>query len=345
MLTAASAALALTLPVTASARTKTVYEGPPPLAKTLITRSFAHKYAPDVDDYFLHTVVINQGDTVKWINGGFHTVDIPAHGAGDLPLLLPGATVTGDKDAAGNPFWFNGHVPSLGFNPQLLAPSGGNTYNGSARIESGLPLGPPAPFKVKFTKAGTYKYFCDVHPGMIGFVVVRRAGKTVPTASQDASALKLQVKTDIAIAKTVAKTKPPTNKVSLGAAGPNGVEDFAMFPTRLKVKRGTVVTFLMSKNTREVHTATFGPRGYLTALAASLKGPAPAQHGWYPSDPGVISLLPTSHGNGFANTGVLDRDADTPTVPASGKVKFTKAGTYRFICLVHTDMVGTIVVK
>ena len=87
-----------TVTLTPSARTKTVYEGPPPLAKTFITRSFDHKYAPDVDDFFLHTVVINQGDTVKWINTGFHTVDIPTHGAGDLPFLVPGATVTGDKD-------------------------------------------------------------------------------------------------------------------------------------------------------------------------------------------------------------------------------------------------------
>ena len=55
-------------------------------------------------------------------------------------------------------------------------------------------------------------------------------------------------------------------------------------------------------------------------------------------------LDPTSHGNGFANVGALDRDSGTP-LPPSGTIKFTQPGTYQFICLIHPFMHGTVVVR
>jgi plastocyanin len=201
---------------------------------------------------------------------------------------------------------------------------------------------------VKFIKPGTYKYFCDIHPGMIGYVVVKPQGKHVPSASQDAAALKLQVKAAEDSAKRLSKTKVTGARVSLGVAASNGVEDYSMFPGTLKVKAGTVVKFFMAKGSREAHTATFGPRPYLTTLAHSIQSPSPKQQVWYPSDipslgPPIVS--PTVHGNGFANTGVLDQDPTTAQIPSSGKLKFTKAGTYHYICLIHPFMRGTIVVR
>ena len=56
-------------------------------------------------------------------------------------------------------------------------------------------------------------------------------------------------------------------------------------------------------------------------------------------------MSPTSHGDGFGNTGALDRDPGTPTIPASNKIDFTTPGTYHFQCLIHPFMHGTIVVK
>jgi plastocyanin len=329
----------------ASARTKIVTAGPPGLH--LVSKAFATKYSPDANDFFMRRVTINQGDTVSFLINGFHTVDLPVKGGQDLPFIVPGANVSGDKDSAGKLFWFNGHVPSLGINFKLLSPIGGSTYNGSARVDSGIFTGSgnPPPFPVKFTKPGTYKYFCDVHPGMVGFVVVRPTGMKVPTAAQDAAALASQAKTDIAGLKAAAKLKPSGNRVSLGSAGPNGIEDFAMFPSKLSVKVGATVTFVMPRDSREVHTATFGPAAYLKAANASITSPSPEQQVWYPSDPpGTITLAGSrTHGNGFVNTGVLDSDPATPQ-PSSGKIKFTKAGTYHYICLIHTFMKGTIVV-
>jgi plastocyanin len=304
-----------------------------------------------VDNFLINRVTVNVGDTVVWDkkaqNAGFHSIDFPAKGGGDVPLFVPGAPVSGVNDFAGNPFWFNGKVPSLGFNSKLFARLGPTTYDGSTRADSGIPAGPNAKaksFSLTFTKAGVYKYYCDVHPGMIGYVVVKAKGQAVPSAAADKATLAKEEAAYAKTAKKVEKTKVKGNNVSLGASGPGGVEAFAMFPAKLTVKAGTTVTFSMSKLTREVHTASFGPTSYLNQLSNTLNSPAPSAAALYPSDPGTITLNATSHGNGFANTGVLDRDRGTPN-PPSNKIKFTQPGTYHFICLIHPFMHGTIVVK
>jgi plastocyanin len=347
-LSCAGAALCA-LPAGALAHTKTVYAGPPPsapaLGAKLLGKAFLKHNNPDVNDFFRHRVTVNTGDTVSFVLDGFHTVDLPGAGQGDVPLLVPGATVSGVKDAAGNPFWFNGKVPNLGFNPALFTPSSVTTYDGSARVDSGLPLGPPKPFNVTFTKPGTYKYFCDVHYGMVGVVVVKPTGASVPSDAQDAAAVTKQVKTDLLAAKKLAKTKVPANQVSVGVSGANGLELFNMYPGKLKVKRGTVVKFFMSADTREVHTATFGPKKVLKSLQAAFTSPNFPAQGVYASDPTKpILLSKNSHGDGFGNTGVMDRDSGTPQVVASSKIKFTKPGVYKFVCLIHPQMHGEIVV-
>jgi len=119
-----------------------------------------------------------------------------------------------------------------------------------------------------------------------------------------------------------------------------------MFPTSLTVNAGTTVTFHMSKNTFETHTATFGPKPLLKSLAKGFQGANFPAQGVYPSDPpGTITESLTSHGDGFANVGALDNSAATKQIPSSGKIDFTTPGTYHFICLIHSNMHGTIIVK
>ena len=340
--TALFAVAAVALPASASAALKTVYAGPPPSARPAL-----QQYGADVNNFFRHRVTIHEGDTVEWSVQGFHTIDIPPVGQGDLPLILPGPIVTGVNDAAGNPFWFNGKVPSINLNPALFGPSGGSSYNGTARVDSGLPLGPPAGFKVTFTKAGTYTYFCDVHAGMQGTIVVREPRQPIPSAAQDARALNRQVNRAVRIAKRLSQTVVTGNNVDLGSAGPQGVEVFAMFPSSLTVHRGTVVRFSMTPLSREVHTAAFGPQDYLNLLSNSVGGPPPwDQQAVYPSDRATVNpipLTPTTHGNGFGNTGFMDSDATTP-LPTSGQIKFNAPGTYHYQCLIHPFMTGTITV-
>jgi plastocyanin len=337
----------------AKSLTKVVFAGPSPavnkIAAKLVPKNFAKTYNPDVNAFFNKKTTINVGDTVSFQLAGFHTVDLPGRAGTRLPLIVPNGTlVSGVNDAAGNPFWFNGKVPNVGLNPALLAPGKGKTYNGGKRLDSGLPSpsGPPKPFNVKFTKAGKYRFFCDVHPGMIGTVVVKSAGKTIPTTKQDAKALVAQATRDIKAAIKASKTKPPANTVSLGESGPGGVELFTMFPATLTVNANTVVTFQMSKDSFETHTATFAPVPELKTLAKGFQGVAFPAQGVFPSDPTQpISESLTAHGDGFANTGALDTNPKSTTIPSSGKIDFTQAGTYHFICLIHPFMHGTVVVK
>ena len=350
--TAAFVAL-LATPALASAETKIVYAGPPAVTKRIASRViaasglrpkvFAARYKPDVNDFFLHRVTINAGDTVSFRLEGFHTVDLPGKSGADLPLIVGGRTAHGFNDAAGNPFWFNGKVPILGLNPALLARSRATTYNGTARVDSGLPTGPPKPFNVQFAKPGVYKYFCDVHAGMVGYVVVKPTGRPTPTAAQDAAARVRQITRAVKTAVRISTRRPPADTVDLGQSARDGVELYAMFPRILSVPAGTRVRFSMSLQTREVHTASFGPASYLKPLSKSLKSPLFSPVATYPSSPSAIVLTPAAHGNGFANTGALDRDTDTP-LPASRRIDFKTPGVYRFECLVHPFMRGTIVV-
>lgn len=337
----------------AKSLTKIVYAGPAPginkVAATLLPKNFGKLYSPDINAFFNKKTTINVGDKVSFQIRGFHTIDFPAKGGAALPLIVPGKIATGVNDAAGNPFWFDGKVPNVGLNPALFAPPKAKTFNGSARWDSGLAAGngPPKPFNLKFTKPGTYKFFCDIHPGMIGTVVVKPAGKAIPSAKQDAAATVAQLTADIKAAKKVAATKQPADTVSLGESTPGGVELYAMFPTSLTVNAGTVVTFHMSKNTFETHTATFGNTATLKKLATEFaKDPEFPAEGVYPSDPTQpVTESLTNHGNGFANVGALDNDPATKPIPSSGQIDFTQAGTYQFICLIHPNMHGTIIVK
>jgi plastocyanin len=344
------AALVAASGATAKSLTKVVYAGPPPqtqkIAAKLLPKNFANVYSPDINAFFNKKTTINVGDTISFQLRGFHTIDFPAQGGSALPLIVPGKIATGINDAAGNPFWWDGKLPNLGINPQLFATSKATAYNGSQRWDSGAPLGKPKPLKLRFTKAGTYKYFCDVHPGMSGTVVVKPAGASIPTAKQDVAATVAQATADVKAAAKVAKAKQPANTVSLGQSTPGGVELYTMFPASLTVSPGTVVTFRMSKNTFETHTATFGPRSVLGKLAKGFQGVNFSAQAVYPSDPpGSITESPTVHGDGFANVGALDNDPHSAQVPSSGKIDFTTAGTYHFICLIHPVMRGTIVVK
>src|SRR3954453_19164683 len=104
---AAGAALVVATPVAAQAATRTVDMGLPLKAQ----KTFNQKYNSDVNNFFPDGVTIHAGDSVRFAPTGFHTVDFPARGQNPLSFVGPtGQSVTAAKDAAGNPFWFNGQA-------------------------------------------------------------------------------------------------------------------------------------------------------------------------------------------------------------------------------------------
>jgi plastocyanin len=338
------------IPAAAQAKPKTVDMGLS--GKTL--NEFNSKYGSDVNAFFPAKVTIRTGQKVRFKPGSFHTIDFPGGKKGDpLPLLAPAGLISGVTDENGAPFWFNNQA-NIQFNPAVAAVDnfGKSFKKGGKRIESGLPLAQaPKPITIRFSKKGTYTYFCDVHPGMIGKVVVKGRHAKIPSAKKDKKAVKKQVAAARKGAKKLSSTNPAGNNVSVGGSAKGGVEYFGMLPAVKTVPHGTTVTFAMSARSRDVHTATFGPgnpesepTSYLGKIAASFAGASLDQKGVYPSEqPGgaLASLSPTLHGNGFWNTGGMDRSAATP-LPSSGQVTFNTPGTYDFYCMIHPFMHGQI---
>jgi plastocyanin len=341
------------LPCAAQAATKTVDMGTPLSAQKQLNT----KYGADINAFFPNGITIHAGDSVKFVPTGFHNVDLPVKGKKAAGLLATQAPVGGSLDAAGAPFWFNGQVPNVGFNPAIITGSLGKkvTFSASKGVQSGLPLTEkPKPMTVKFPKAGKFTYYCDVHAGMKGTVTVLARSRTIPSAAADKKAVAAQLAKATATVKKLAKPTLPANTVTIGSAGAGGAEIFKFLPETLNVPVGTTVKFIMDPQSREVHTATAGPGNpeteagsYLGKLAASFESPTIDPAGVYPSDPppaGPAKLTPTLHGNGFWNSGVLDA-VNASALPAANSVTFAAAGTYKLYCLVHPFMVGTVVVQ
>jgi plastocyanin len=114
-----------------------------------------------VERFFPPVAIITAGQSIKWtVPAGLEphsvTFNLPADGA-IPPSLVP---VTDSKN---NTFLAPG--------PALI-PSGksGDEFTGQD-VSSGL-LNPTQTFELKFPKAGVYKYYCGIHPGHVGTVVV-----------------------------------------------------------------------------------------------------------------------------------------------------------------------------
>lgn len=343
----AGATLAAFVAVAAAqpAAAKTVYMGPPPAAQKKFEQSTS------VNQYFPKTITVRRGKSVSFVAMGFHNLDLPAKGDKPTDLIAPSGTVSGVNDAAGNPFWFNG-LPGQGFNPALFVDNFGKTvgYNGKNAVQSGLPLAEDVkPIKVKFTKLGTFTYYCDVHPGMKGKVQVKKSRKGVKSERSDRKAIAKQVTKANKDEGKLNLEDAPANTINAGVQR-NYVEHLGFVPTALTVPVGTTVKFQMPVKGGELHTASTGPgdpltepTSYMGTIAAGFEQPVFDPRGIYPSEAptGPSVVTPTHHGNGFWSSGALDSVAAT-AVPRESTVQINAAGTYTFICFIHPFMKATV---
>lgn len=355
---AAVAACGLALPAAASAATKTVALGPP-LKKT-------PPGAPkdgDLNQFFPSSISVHAGDSVKFQPFGFHLVNFPKQGEAAPPLASLDTThpIAGANDAAGRPYWFNGlGTPVI---PAIvgIGSGSGKAYDGTQELGSGFPAGngPPKPFVVKFPKAGSYTYYCVLHPGMKGTVKVVAKSAAVPSAKADAARAKAQLARGLATLKRVDKQKAPADTVIAGPDKKSAVL-YRYTPSALTTTVNTPITLTMSAGTSEDHTFTFAKdvKAAIKAADKTFIGPLPgtgtagpptlafdpkyALSTEAPGQPVVIDGA--NHGDGLVNSGVLDGDAKSP-FPQSMKVSFSKPGTYTFFCAIHTFMTGKITVK
>jgi plastocyanin len=346
VLALAVTAAAWTAP-TAGAATKTVLAGGPP-PKASQAHGLKFPAALDLNGFFRRRVTIHVGDSVKWVFSQrvVHTVTFLAPGTPVPTLETQDAAhpYTGFKDAAGNDFWYDGKAPSLLIPPDHAGPVGGATTNGRTYHNSGLSAPAFKPYKLKFTRAGTFHYVCLVHPGMTGTVRVVKRGRRVPSARANRREAIREMRRALRLARKQARFHPKGDLVV--AAHDKGVVSwFRFFPAVRTIKAGQSVRFSISSKS-EIHTVTFGPETYRDNLEQNLilggpVGPIFNPQIFLPSDQPLPAYDGTNHGNGYFNTGIMDTNPQSP-VPRTTTVTFTKAGTYVFECTIHPGMEGTI---
>jgi len=352
-LAAAALAVAVLVPAAAAgAATKSVtlgYAGKPP-AGTPETAAFF--------DFFPAKVTIRAGDKVAYTIAGLGVpYSGPKRGIGPLPGFDPAAPVAGVMDPAGNPFAFNGQ-PGAQINPEWLADKGdGKVKKGQKDIDHGsLSLGTSKPYQLTFAKPGTYKVRDALHPGVVNTVKVVKKSARVPGKAADRAAIAKQLAAAVKSAKQLAKVTPPADTVLVGHDSKK-IGFFQFFPDDLTVKAGAPVTVDTGSVVADVHDLVIGPEDFMKANSAEqgLFQPGPSGVGLaaaavYPSQGpfGTAVTFDGTQNGGFVNTGALDTDPATP-LPSKTTITFTKPGTYRYVCLFHSDgvngMAGTITVE
>ena len=308
-------------------------------------------FAPPITEFnafFPGRTVIHQGDKVRFTILGFHTLVIPKTGAEPPSVFAPTGQVNPAKnDPAGVPYWWVGQ-PALNFNPAAVAPSGGTVATGAKTISSGFLNGDAPKFTVTFPKAGTFQVRCAVHPKMKGTIVVLPKASGVPTEA----ALARQGKAKLAALKLAAAKnlkralahKSPATTVQIGP-GDGPPRDAGVLPAQEHGCRrhDGEVPDGRGERVPHGHVRAEGLRRSRSQRTFQNNGDP---EGVYPSDPPgtPVSETPTTHGNGFVNSGIL-LGRGYPRGPHSFSVTFPTPGVFAYRCMVHPEMTGSITVS
>ena len=258
---------------------------------------------------------INAGDTVHWVSNSMepHTVSFidADHPAVAFDLATTYMTAPTTKHTISRP----GQFRSSG----IMAPAPDAVFPNAVTS-----------YDLKFLKPGKFRYLCYLHgKAMSAVVVVRTAGTPYPHTQADYTAMATKASNaDIEHGLNLwadALGAADSHHVFVGAADMKAMVN-RFIPGSIVVKVGDSVTFDMARNAFPVpHTITFG---------------AP------PANPFAPTGDPTNYQGGALSSGVILPPGFGPP-PNAFTVKFTKAGTYSFVCLLHAGMgmVGQVVVQ
>lgn len=340
---AAAAVLVLLAPGLAAAA------GP---ARTVQVGDFNRSPEIEFNSFYPGHLTVTRGSKVTFAIAGFHTVTFPKKGTTPPPFILPTSTLNpATDDPGGAPYWWGGATPLISFNGAAAAPAGGRVVTGRRTVSSGLPQGRAPEFTVSFPKIGTFQVRCLIHPNMRGRIrVVAGRSKAADTAKRAAArAAREKARQRARVDRAIAKAERTKGASIVVSPGDSAAQAFAFYPAAKRVPVGSSVTFRMSGR-NEVHTVSFGPAAFLQKVGRDSfqgSGLAVGSEGFYPSDPpaaGPPAVTATSHGNGFVSSGVLADPGTGIPAPRSFTVTFTQPGTFSYICLIHTEMKGTITV-
>ncbi len=313
-------------PAQAASRTWTVLTGGGVKDTSVVSNSFRPR-----------VMEIAVGDTVQWdflVPWTLHTVTFTSGAKGpDVEIQ------EGDK------FFVN---------PQVFFPVGSQTYDGTGYRNSGIPeQGPSAPhfsYKLTFTKAGTYKYFCPLHgPDMSGTVIVRdRVSKSLASdATRGTRDFAATLKSGQAAFAKWNPQKQGNNVVVPLIGDPKGGWSILRFTRApLVIQRGTTVTWEI-RDRLEAHTVTFlsgeKPPDFLD-VQFFASGPRKILENPRATTP---TLDKAYDGTGYRNSGLLFLPGTRGNRPFNFSLTFTKPGQYEYWCVIHAQwgMKGVVIVR
>jgi plastocyanin len=288
-----------------------------------------------------------------------------------LPQLLDAASA-GVVPASADPCYLaSGPPPATRACPRGVEPTfdGAQSYFNSGWLKANehftVHLSP-------LTPAGTYRFLCLVHREfMQGTIKVVPQSTAVPSPGAQAALGRRQLARDeaqlVGAATLLAQGKPPIPGLTLPGAHPvlvgsgnpgSGAGQIDLFgPRTVHIPVGGSVTWWLAG----LHTITFNANSsdndiqtvyrngdvQINTRAASPAGgpgepPKPPTGGTRTHVNFKVVAAASWNGKGFHNSGVFG-NSQPPNIEGY-KLTFTRAGTYRFICTVHDDMKGTIVV-
>jgi plastocyanin len=282
-----------------------------------------------VNQFYPRTLTIYPGDKVTFTDNAANEPHTVTFGPDRLlrPLEDPRndaflKTINGKKMLVLNPAkWF---PSALG---RLV-----ETDHGSAThlLNCGLigPAGTPGvqSCTVTFPYVGTYAYDCLLHSGIPGMADMDGVIKVIPRPQ-------------------------PTNRTWTVQAGTGTATDTlnGFVPAQLTIHAGDRVTW--KSGGVHVHTVSFGLDPRTTPLFVPAgKGPHGPMLAWNPQV--FYPILPKGniYLGGVASSGVVALTGNYANLPGQAFLKapftltFTKPGVYKYYCLIHPGMAGTITV-
>lgn len=306
---------------------------PPPQTFTVLVGNGVVGVA--ANDYFPDAITIHKGDTIKFTNPYEepHTVTYAPLGTAVPPLIIPNPT----------------GAPGQVFNPLAtektnVSPS---TFDDHAYYNSGFFFkGDTA--DVLFNTIGDFTFLCLFHPGME--LAVSVIGTAVEVPNQAALDIKAKAESDALIATgnafiadyQLTKTTDASGVSTWNAQAGGGVglaDVLSFLPGTIKINTGDTVKW--DNPTFTPHTVTFGAAPELFMTTPNVKGGTPAQLQTF--SPGAVfaSGGNTYDGTGAVHSGIIDGSGAFPA-GKSYSLKFTKAGKYVYVCILHPGMSGTI---
>lgn len=218
-------------------------------------------------------------------------------------------------------------------------------YDGTGFLNTGIAVtGSTA--TVTFSAAGSFPFFCAIHPGMDGYVDVVEDGTATTQAEADEASDQtrdeLLGQVDSLRQERLDSVEKAENSdgsstwsvyadalsepTDMPGGGSGYLELLEFIPDEIDVKEGDMLSWTASS----VHTVTFVPEGTDPSTLDPFATPPSGDGSEY-------------DGTQLANSGVFNAG---PMSVASFSLTFPNEGTYPFVCLLHAGMgqLGTVMV-